>query len=194
MNTILIFPSLKELPSHAIKTLYLLVILFLPSFAIGSAPDQKFGDWSLRVVHSMSPQRDLEGVDRCFIYTTSPRVRGVIPKSDTSDGGSGDGDDTSYLYLVKKGYSAFTFGVSFDYELAYDKYAIVEIDDKRFPLNVGEPHEAWSFSSSEDVKLIDEMLKNDFLKVRGYGLANGNALNYYSLKGFSKALVALNKC
>lgn len=178
MNKDLINAIVKELLGHAIKRLSFLIIMLMAPMVWAKDFTKSFGDWTY---HAYGGQYDRH----CLIYTESGRVRGEFDEE----------RETPYLYIIKRGHREFTLGVSPGYELDDNKAIILKVRNRAYALKTGLPHYGWTFSSTQDVGLIDEMLKaNRFVTVHAYGESGSVALDYYSLKGFVHALKQLDKC
>jgi hypothetical protein len=169
---------LKELLAHAIKRLTFLALLLIPNISQAKEMTKQFGDWTFYAYGS-------EYDKHCLIYSQPLRTRGEFTEERT----------TPYLYLTKRGDREFSLGVEPGYPIDTDKGVNIIINYRPYGLQITLPNYAWTFSSTQDVRLVDEMLKaGKFITVRSHGIDNSVALDYYSMTGFTKALKLLDKC
>ncbi len=178
MKKFFISAILKELFEHAIKRLIFLILLFAAHFVQAKEITHHFNDWTFYAYGS-------EYDRHCLIYSHSLRAKGEF-----------DPDrETPYLYLVKRGNREFTLGVAPGYPLDVVKGVDFNVNYRSYGLQITLPDYAWTFSSTQDVRLVDEMIKADrFVTVRSHGTDGSVALDYYSMSGFTRALKMLDKC
>lgn len=178
MNKNLTIAIVKELFAHAIKRLVFLIIMLVAPLAWAKDLTKNFGDWTYYAYGGKYGRH-------CMIYTKAGRTKGEFNEE----------RETPYLYITKRGHLEFTLGASPGYELDMTKAVILKVRDRAYALKVELPHYSWTFSSTQDVRLIDEMIKaNRFITVHSYSTDGSVTLDYYSLKGFVHALKQLDKC
>ncbi|MCE2992483.1 MAG: hypothetical protein LW825_06185 [Candidatus Jidaibacter sp.] len=176
MDSFLLNAIVKQLLQHAIKTFTFVAVAFLAKVAMASGAN--FGDWSY---YTHPNQHE----NLCIIYTNP-----IMSKGDIKDDRL-----TAYLYLIKKGHDQFSLGVFPGFMQDPNKEVVLKVNNRSYALKVEMPNYSWSYSSAEDVSLINEMLMGGkFLTAHSYALDGGATLDYYSLKGFVPALKKLEKC
>jgi hypothetical protein len=178
MNKGLTIAIVKELFNHAIKRLGFLTIALIAQAAEAKDFTKSFGNWTYYSYGNKYARH-------CFIYTQPLRERGEFDQ----------GRHIPYLYIKKRGAREFSLGVSPGYEQNIGKAAILKVNNRAYALTIVLPDYSWTFSSTQDVNLIDEMLTaSKFFTVYTHGADGSAALDYYSLKGFVHALKQLDKC
>lgn len=166
---------------HAIKTLYFCVILFC-TVSISphvNAKTTQFQDWYY--VDSQA-----KAGEKCTIYSFASRTKGTVDDSKRDD---------AYFYVIKKGPRQYTIGVTPGFEIADDSYVVMKIGRRSYDFNNANPDYAWTYSSAQDIYLIDELIKaSGYFTMHLEDIDGKVALDYYSLNGFIKSMRALDKC
>lgn len=170
--------------SFTTKTMALcaMIVLFLTGVATEAEAKhakhkaiESFGDW--KVVNNPKNQG-------CFIYTVAQRTRGKT-----------DIEDRAYIYFKKVGYKSYTFAVLTSAPAKKSKGVILETDQRYWELQHSLTQNAWTYSSVQDVDLINElMLSKQSVRVKYYDEDENGVLEYFSLKGLPAAYKALGKC
>lgn len=136
---------------------------------------ESFGSWKL--VNNPNNQG-------CFIYTVAQRTRGKT-----------DLDGRAYIYFKKVGYKSYTFGVLTSAPANKSNGVVLETDQRYWELQHSISQNAWTYSSVQDVDLINElMLGGSYIRVKYFDEGGEGVLEYFSLKGLQAAYKALGKC
>lgn len=93
------------------------------------------------------------------------------------------------------GLDRFTVSADSGFNIDISKGWIIAIDNGHsIALKVLPSGEIWSYSSTQDVQLINELMQGkNLFTVRSYNHEKQTALDYYSLKGLHKAIKYMNK-
>ena len=104
-------------------------------------------------------------------------------------------DNFSQLRIVNKGDNQYTFSVLFNKSLSENTQAKMLVGTNNYLLNYGRTNSAWSYSSSQDVSLINELgsTSEEFIKVISYDANNNKAIDYFSIKGLVHALQLMDR-
>jgi hypothetical protein len=169
---------MKKYLQPYLQLLYFLLLLY-PIY--GMAEEKKFDDWT-----AVSSIKD--GNNYCYAYVTPYRTKVFTGVR-----------DQPYLLIVNKGYKEFSIGVSPGFYLSKTKGFVIKTDSRAYLMDVRVYENAITFSSAEDVSIINGMIKDGrYVEVRSYSGDDNDkvdlAADYYSLKGFTRAMQFLSKC
>jgi hypothetical protein len=160
------------------KRLLFTLLFLLSSLAIQANAAEsiaKFSDWQIF-------KAEKDGTEICYAYTTPFRTKGY------------EGNRPSaYLLVEKMGPKSFTIGVGIGFNIDHSKDITITTNNTSRMLDDDLTNFGWTFSSNQDVHLINDMVVDgELLEVRSYGTDGQAALDYYSLIGFQKSLNYMN--
>jgi hypothetical protein len=94
-----------------------------------------------------------------------------------------------FLAVEVKGKRQYTITSYPGFTTSNDISPILSIGGDDYLLSTESENYNYTYNSSQDIKIIDGMIGiNKFVKIRSYQMEGGEALDFYSLKGFLGAL------
>lgn len=101
----------------------------------------------------------------------------------------------SWVAITFLGRNQFTVSGHTGFDTDTSAPWILDIDgNDPIALHVLPSGEIWSYSSAQDVQIINAMMQGDaYFTVRGYSSSKQTILDYYSLKGLHKIIKYMNK-
>jgi hypothetical protein len=155
--------------------LSIFIFLFFVKASMAQVLDSIHYSWEVFELEE-STDLELEPIKRCYVM--SP------PKSSKTNY---TGDRGAYLSISRfesERTEEASIVAGFEYKGHSKIYAL--IGKKDFPFFT-RGDSAWLNSSRKDKKFIQEMLRNDFVRVRSDSAFGSYAVDEYSLKGFARA-------
>ncbi len=156
-------------------TLFLLIFLLNPKFIFAQIIDSIHYSWHV-FEFKEKIEDELEPIRRCYIMSD--------PKnSQTSYTGKRD----AYLSVTRfenERKEEVSISAGFEFKLSSKINVVVGNKDFKFFTKF---NAAWLNSGYKDKEFIEEMLKNDFVKIRSDSAVGSYAIDEYSLKGFARA-------
>lgn len=158
---------------RAIKTLALLLIC-LP--ALAAEPAATFGDWKV-----FTPV--FAGKKACYAYSSPFRTEAF----DTAR-------QNPYMIITYSGSRMYSIGINSGFLLSNSKGFTLTANSHAHLLDVKLLTNAWTYSSEQDVSIINDLLEeSDYAVVRSYDTVDKTALDYYSVYGLQTTLQYFEK-
>ena len=151
---------------------YVLLLLVLPgttAFAMQAKQYKKIGNWHVYIF-------GVKGKNKCYAYTMPYRTR--IYEADR---------EQPYLMLYYGSPAQYMISSSSGFEIDRTKGCILEANGNSYRLNVEAEEIAWTYTASQDISIINQLIKGDpFLQIRAYSKADAEVLDYYSTSELKK--------
>ncbi len=150
----------------AIKRLVILTLMFSLYGLEAAAASKTVGDWKIVT-------NKFEGSSYCYAYTTPYRTKSFDEQR-----------ENPYLILVTKEKSAVSIGLNSGFVIDAKQGITLSVNKEEHLLDAKLNKNAWTYSSTQDVAIINDMLADAIsVEVRSYNMEGKTAVDYYSLKG-----------
>lgn len=99
-----------------------------------------------------------------------------------------------YLLVVYQGHRQITFTSRLGFEITDKSKVLLEVNDKDILLNATPPYSAMTYSSAQDVQLLNEIIEsNKYVKVKGFTRLGEYVADYYKVDGLLKTINFMEK-
>lgn len=172
-----------------------LIVIFLLLGSISAKADELESEHSY--VHFTKPQlklvetfQDWEVYHQIFNNNVQCHAISSPYKTKAFDGVR----EAPYLIVSFKGRNQYTISLSSGFFINKQSGVILQTNNRSYLLNSTFPRAAWTYSSSQDAAIINDIIKDGrSLSIRSYDLSDDIALDFYSLKGILEALQYMEK-